>query len=58
MPDRVTGARVTIGDRSAMVTREQNVLAGVLPFPHDDFATTRVEPTYERDPAKPRVPAG
>ena len=55
VPDRVTGARVAIGDQAALVDAKRNVLAGMLPFPHDDFATKSVEETYERDPAKPRV---
>ena len=55
VPDRATGARVAIGDQSATVDARDNVVAGVLPFPHDAFAESRLEPTYGRDPAKPRV---
>ena len=55
VPDRVNGARVAIGDQAALVDAKRNVLAGMLPFPHDDFAMKSVEQTYSRDPAKPRV---
>jgi DNA-directed RNA polymerase specialized sigma24 family protein len=55
VPDRVRGARVAIGDQAALVDARRNVLAGVLPFPYDEFATSAVEPTYARDPQKPRV---
>jgi hypothetical protein len=55
VPSRSTSARVTIGDQSALVEASRNVLAGVLPFPYDDFAESRVDPTYARDPEKPRV---
>jgi len=55
VPRRATGARVAIGDQSAKVDARDNVVAGVLPFPYDGFAERRVEPTYGRDPAKPRV---
>jgi hypothetical protein len=55
VPDRATGARVSIGDVSARVEARDNVVAGVLPFPYDGFAESRVEPTYARDAAKPLV---
>jgi DNA-directed RNA polymerase specialized sigma24 family protein len=55
VPDGVTGARAAIGDQAALVPAKRNVLAGMLPFPYDDLAPKRVEPTYARDPAKPRV---
>ena len=55
VPDRVSGARVAIGDQAALVDAKRNVLAGVLPFPYDDVAMKAVEQTYAPDPAKPRV---
>ena len=58
VPDRVTGARVTVGGRSAMVDAELGVLAGVLPFPHDDFAETQIAYTYETNRGKPDRRAG
>jgi hypothetical protein len=42
VPDGVTGARVTIGGRSAEVEARDNVIAGVLPFPYEDESDTRV----------------
>jgi hypothetical protein len=36
VPDGVTGARVTIGDRTAVVEARDNVVGGVLPFPYED----------------------
>jgi len=55
VPHRATGARVTIDDRTATVDARDNVMAGVLPFPHDDYATTSLSLSYERDPGKPVV---
>jgi hypothetical protein len=43
VPDGVTGARVTIGDRTDEVDAGDNVTGGVLPFPYRDGARTHVE---------------
>jgi DNA-directed RNA polymerase specialized sigma24 family protein len=55
VPDRATGARVSVGGQSAAVDARDNVAAGLLPFPYHDYTAARLEPTYGRDRAKPRV---
>lgn len=55
VPDGVSGARVTIGDLSAEVDADDNVIGGALPFPYRDGAQHRVELIRRRGPPQPVV---
>lgn len=55
VPDRVTGARVTIGSQTAEVDAGLNVIGGVLPFPYRDHPRSKVDLILDPLAPQPRV---